>query len=243
MASYRGHLMFSSVLGAVYGGLAAWYLRLDWGPALLGAGLTTVGGLLPDLDSDSGVPVREVFGLIGTVVPLLLLRRLLHHQFPTDEALVVVAAVYVVIRYGLSYLFKRLTVHRGMFHSSPAMLIAGLAVFLLDKESDMPVRLFLAGGVMIGFLSHLVLDEIFSVDFMGMRLKKSAGSALKLASKSLPATLTCYAILATMSYLAWRDVSEWIAARDAPQGADRSALTVSFALTVTSLAAPPTATR
>src|SRR5581483_8048964 len=130
-----------------------------------------------------------------------------------------------------------LTVHRGMFHSTPAMLIAGLAVFLLDKGSDMPVRLFLAGGVMIGFLSHLVLDEVFSVDFLGLRLKKSAGSALKLASKSLPATLTCYAILAALSYLAWRDVSEWA------QGADRSALTVSFAFTATSFATVPAATR
>jgi hypothetical protein len=243
MASYRGHLMFASALGVAYGGCAAWYLHLDWGPALLGAGLTTVGGLLPDLDSDSGVPVREVFGLIGTVVPLLLLRRLNHHGVPMDEALVTAAAAYVIIRYGLSHLFKRLTVHRGMFHSTPAMLIAGLAVFLLDKGSDMTVRLFLAGGVMIGFLSHLVLDEIFSVDFLGMRLKKSAGSALKLASKSLPATLTCYAILAGLSYLAWRDVSEWAAAREVPQGADRSAFTVSFAFTATSFATPPAATR
>ena len=101
-----------------------------------------------------------------------------------------------MIRYGLSHLFKHLTVHRGMFHSIPAMLIAGLIVFLLDHGSDLTVRLFLAGGVMIGFLSHLVLDELCSVDFMGMHLKKSAGSALKLVSKSLPATLICYGILA-----------------------------------------------
>jgi hypothetical protein len=199
--------MFSSVLGAAYGAVATWQLHLDWGPVFLGAGLTTVGGLLPDLDSDSGVPVREIFGLLGTVVPLLVLRRLHHHGVPFDEALVIAAAVYVVIRYGLSQLFKRLTVHRGMFHSLPAMLIAGLAIFLLDRGSETPVRLFLAGGVMLGFLSHLVLDEIFSVDFMGLHLKKSAGSALKLASKSLPATLTCYAILAALGYLTWRDVS------------------------------------
>src|SRR5205823_13701277 len=63
MASYVGHLTFSSMLGAAAGGFAAWQLHLDWGPVFLGAGLTTLGGLLPDLDSDSGVPVREVFGL------------------------------------------------------------------------------------------------------------------------------------------------------------------------------------
>ncbi len=209
MASYRGHLAFSSVLGAVYGGLAAWYLQLDWGPVFLGAGLTTVGGLLPDLDSDSGVPVRETFGLIATVVPLLLLRRFLHHNYPIDQALVLAAFAYVGIRYGLAHVFKRLTVHRGMFHSLPAMVIAGLVVFLLDKGSDLPVRLFLAGGVMIGFLSHLVLDELYSVDFMGLklRLNKYAGSAVKLTSKSWVANVTCYGILAALAYLTWRDVS------------------------------------
>jgi hypothetical protein len=206
MASYRGHLMCSSVLGAAYGSAAAWQLHLDWGPVFLGAGLTTIGGILPDLDSDSGVPVRETFGLIAAVVPLLLVRRLHHHDLPLDQSLVIAALAYVVIRYGLSYLFKRLTVHRGMFHSLPAMLIAGLIVFLLDRGSAMTIRLFLAGGVMIGFLSHLVLDEIFSVDFMGLKVKKSAGSAVKLASKSWGATLTCYGILALLGWLVWRDL-------------------------------------
>ena len=209
MASYRGHLMFSSVLGAVYGGLAAWYLQLDWAPVFLGAGLTTVGGLLPDLDSNSGVPVRETFGLLATVAPLLLIRRLLRHEYPIDQVLVLAAFAYVIIRYGLAAVFKRLTVHRGMFHSVPAMLIAGLIVFLLDKGALLPERLFLACGVMLGFLSHLVLDELYSVDFMGvkLRLNKFAGSALKLTSKSWTANLTCYSILAVLAYLTWRDMS------------------------------------
>jgi LexA-binding, inner membrane-associated putative hydrolase len=210
MASYRGHLMFSSVLGAVYGGIAAWQLQLDWVPVFLGAGLTTIGGLLPDLDSQSGVPVRELFNLAASIVPLFILRRLWRHNIPGDEILVIMGLVYVVIRYGLSHVFKRLTVHRGMFHSLPAMLIAGMAVFLIDKGSPLPVRLFLSGGVMLGFLSHLVLDELCSVDFMGItvRLNKYAGSAVKLYSSSWVATLACYALLLVLSFFTWRDVAD-----------------------------------
>jgi hypothetical protein len=207
MASYRGHLLFSSALGAAYGGLGVWQLHLDWPVVLLAAGLTTVGGLLPDLDSASGVPQRETFTLLGIVAPLLLLRRLVRHGVPLDETLILVALSYVLIRYGLAPLFKRLTVHRGMFHSIPALLIAGLIVFLLDQGTELAPRLFLAGGVMLGFLSHLILDEICSVDFMGLHLKKSAGSALKLASRSRAATLTCYAILALLAFLAWGDLT------------------------------------
>ena len=72
MASYREHLMFSSVLGASYGSLALLRWDLDWGPVFLAAGLTTLGGIMPDLDSDSGVPVRELFGVAAAVTPFLL---------------------------------------------------------------------------------------------------------------------------------------------------------------------------
>ncbi len=60
---------------------------------------------------------------------------------------------------------------------------------------------------MLGFLSHLVLDELYSVDFMGLRvrLNKYAGSALKLASRSWPATLTTYVILAGLGFLALQE--------------------------------------
>src|SRR5438552_13728477 len=85
MASYAGHLSLSAVLGAAYGSTGAYYYQMDWGPALLAAGLTTIGGVLPDLDSDSGVPVRELFGLGAVVVPFLMLRRLVNLNFTFEE--------------------------------------------------------------------------------------------------------------------------------------------------------------
>jgi hypothetical protein len=203
MASYRGHLLFSAGLGAAYGSAALWQWDLDWGPALLAAGLTTLGGLLPDLDSDSGVPVRELFGAAAAVTPCLLYPRLA--GVSPERRLVLLGWLYLFIRYVLSGIFKRWTVHRGMFHSIPALLIAGLAAYLLYPAGDGRLRLFLAGGVMVGFLSHLVLDEVYSVDFTGarLRLNRYAGSALKLASRSWAATLTTYLLLAALAYLAW----------------------------------------
>ena len=209
MASYRGHLTFAGLLGVGYGSLSLLEWHYDWGPALIAAGLTTLGGLLPDLDSDSGVPVRELFGISAAVVPFLLFRRVLAAcQGAIEQTIVILAAIYCFIRYVLSHLFKRFTVHRGMFHSVPALLIAGLATYLVYPSDNPRLRTFLAGAVMLGFLSHLVLDEIYSVDFMGARLhlNKYAGSAVKLVSKSWSATLTAYALL---GMLAWRAWLEW----------------------------------
>ncbi len=209
MASFRGHIAFASVLGGVYGSVGAVTLGFDWGPVFLGAGLTTIGGLMPDLDSDSGVPVRELFSLAAVMTPLLLIKRLYHAGLTPEQILAVLAGVYVLVRYGAAAVFRRITVHRGMFHSLPAMLIAGLLLYLGDHGSDPRVRLYLAGGVMLGFLSHLVLDEIYSVDFLGrklMRLNKYAGTALKLWSPSWTANLTCYSILAALAYFAWSEL-------------------------------------
>jgi hypothetical protein len=208
MASYRGHLTFAGLLGVGYGSLSLLEWHYDWGPALIAAGLTTLGGLLPDLDSDSGVPVRELFGISAAVVPFLLFRRILVAcQGSIEQTIVILAAIYCFIRYVLSHLFKRFTIHRGMFHSVPALLIAGLATYLVYPSDNPRLRTFLAGAVMLGFLSHLVLDEIYSVDFMGARLhlNKYAGSAVKLVSKSWSATVTAYALLGVLAWRAWLD--------------------------------------
>jgi hypothetical protein len=219
MANFQTHLSVAAALGAGYGAAGAWYGHLDWGPVFLGAALTALGGMLPDLDSDSGVPVRELFGLAAVAVPILLFRRLERAGFSLEQTLAILAGLYLFIRYGMGHVFRRWTVHRGMFHSIPAMLIAGLAVYLMHHSADLETRLYLAGGVMLGFLSHLVLDELYAVNFMGVRIKlnKYAGSAMKFWSPSVLATGVTYVLLLGLGFVAWLDVSTQLAARNAPQ--------------------------
>ena len=207
MAGFRTHITVSGICGVLYGGAAVQPLGYSADAAVLAAGLTTVGGMLPDLDSDSGVPVREMFGLAAIVGPLLLVPRLVQLDLSRETILATMLFGYVFIRYFVANLFRQFTVHRGMYHSIPAMLIAGLCVYLAYQSTSRNLRLMLSGGVMVGFLSHLILDEIYSVDFRGIRikLKSSAGSALKLASPSVYATMTCYLILGGLLYLAYED--------------------------------------
>lgn len=206
MAGFAMHMTVSTTLGAAVGYLGYAHWGLDWGPVGLAAGLTALGGMLPDLDSDSGKPVRELFGVAAACIPILLLHRLRRSGLSHDQMLVMMIGAYLVIRYGLAETFKRLTVHRGMFHSIPALAITGLIVFLLYDHEDLRIRYYLAGGAMVGFLSHLVLDEIYAVDLSGLvpRLNNFAGSALKLFSSSLPANLVTYALLFVLAAAAWK---------------------------------------
>jgi hypothetical protein len=201
VAAFKQHITFSSLLGVGYAA-ALGSSGVEWVHSILAGALCGFAGMLPDLDSPSGRPAREVFGFTAIAVPLLLARRLLRTGMASEEVVLVGAALYLLIRFGMAWLFRHLTVHRGMFHSIPAALIAGEIVFLAHDSTIPYGRLTLAGGIMLGFLSHLILDEIWSVDMNGMtlRLNKAAGSAMKFFSKSLAATIGTWLLLGVLTY-------------------------------------------
>jgi hypothetical protein len=202
MAAFKQHVTFSSVLGIGYAG-ALGHLHVDWVHSALAGALCGVAGMLPDLDSDSGKPVREIFGVTAVMVPLLFFRRMDDSGLNMEAKILFAAGMYMAIRFGLTWFFRRLTVHRGMFHSIPAAVIAAQVVFLAHDCHDPFGRLTLAGGVLLGYLSHLVLDEIYAVDASGLLLRanKAAGSAFKFFSRSIPATLCTWLVLGLLTYL------------------------------------------
>ena len=203
MAAFKQHVTFSSILGVGY---AVVLTRggEDWVVSILAGALCGFAGMLPDLDSPSGKPVREVFGLAAILVPLLLARRLRRLGLDPEQIVLSAAVLYIFIRFGLAWLLARVSVHRGMFHSIPAALIAAEIVFLMDHGSDSSGRWILAGGMLLGYLSHLVLDELSSVDATGLvpRLNQAAGSALKFFSRSIPATALTWLLLGVLTYCA-----------------------------------------
>lgn len=207
MAGFRMHIGTSTVCGAVYGIAAVKTLGHNPETAFLAAGVTAIGGMLPDLDSDSGVPVREMSAFAAAAVPMLALPRMEHLGLSTEGIFASMGLAYFLIRFGLARFVRTISVHRGMFHSVPAMLISGLAVYLAYGSPHMSIRLLLAAGVMIGFFSHLLLDEIYAVDFNGIRLKLNsfAGSAIKFVSPSWIATTVCYLILGGLLWAAYHD--------------------------------------
>ena len=181
MAAYREHITVSGILGVAYAAAAVFLFGYSVIQATIVAVITWVAGMLPDLDSESGRPIRELSGLIAAFAPLLLLQHAQDAGVRGDRAMLFAILAYAAVKYGGAFLLGKLTVHRGMFHSIPALLIASEFMFLTYYSDEIRVRLLMAVGVGIGFLSHLVLDEMYSVQWDGMkvRLAKSSGSAMK----------------------------------------------------------------
>jgi hypothetical protein len=207
MAGFQAHITTSTVLGVGYGVAGYFYLGAPIETCVLAGGLCSVSGMLPDLDSDSGTPVREMSCFAAAVIPMLMLERFQGWGMSREMIVMAAALIYVAIRFGLVEIFKRYTVHRGMWHSIPACLACGLVAFLIVSGDDLTLRIFKSVGVVAGFLSHLILDEIWSVSVRTGRLniKKSSGTAMKLWGKSSWANFSTYAKLIVLSGLAIGD--------------------------------------
>jgi membrane-bound metal-dependent hydrolase YbcI (DUF457 family) len=119
------------------------------------------------------------------------------------------AAIYLAIRFGLSWLLKNYSHHRGMFHSLPAAAIAGQTTFLAFAAEEPLRRYFVASAVVLGFLTHLVLDEIWSVKLgmFGPKFKKSFGTALKFYGPVLWPNLITYVLALILGALAAGDAA------------------------------------
>jgi membrane-bound metal-dependent hydrolase YbcI (DUF457 family) len=163
--------------------------------------------MLPDLDSDSGIPLREAVAFSAAFVPMLMVDRLQRIGLSHEMMLVVTGGIYLFLRFGIAELFRRYTVHRGMWHSIPAALIAALFAFLVSSSENFSLRLFKTVAVLIGFMSHILLDELWSVEFRRGRylFKHSFGTALKWWSPSRIANVTTYGLLAILCVVAYHD--------------------------------------
>ena len=200
MADFKTHITTSTALGFAYGGIGYFAFHVPPAHCVIAGGLCSVAGMLPDLDSNSGIPQREMLSFVSVVVPMLMLPRFEAIGLTTEHMVFIAGVMYVLIRFGIGGLFKRYTKHRGMWHSVPAAVIAGLATFMVCLSSDVEIRLFKAWAVVLGFISHLVLDEIYAVNWEGKlpTAKKSFGTALKFWGNDRWPNIATYAKLAIL---------------------------------------------
>jgi len=202
MANFKTHIWWGAILGIgilVTGLLTSIISGVETMIWIFGAVL--VGSFLPDLDLDGGVPFQILFGLLAAGLGGAVFFKF--YQVGNRDLKLLVGVpilVFVITRFAIGFVFERFTHHRGMFHSIPAAALAGAgSCWTLDFFKIQQELCVLAGfAVGIGYLGHLILDEIYStVNFHGLAFqpKKSLGSALKFASSSHFTTAAVYLAL------------------------------------------------
>lgn len=206
MAGFHTHITVSTVVGIGYAVVGESVFHLPLSTCAIGGGLCAISGIMPDLDSDHAVPARETLSFLAAVAPLLLFYRFHYEGLATEHMLLLGAPLYLLIRFGFGQMLKA-SVHRGMFHSIPAAVIAGLIAYTLCDTGVSFGRTFKAAGAVIGYLTHLILDEIWAIEMIGgrIRLKKSFGTAMKFFGNSGPANSSTWALLTGLSLFSAND--------------------------------------
>ncbi|RLB84146.1 MAG: hypothetical protein DRH24_05925 [Deltaproteobacteria bacterium] len=160
-----------------------------------------IGGLLPDIDSNTGKPVRILFGVLSIVIGGILFVYLINVNILKSNIEYTICFFFtllILVNYVFRFLFKKLTVHRGIMHSIPYMLICAGLSYILFVDYNRTLAIYAGFTIGASCLIHLLLDEIYSVGLIFGSLpsvKKSFGTALKLWSKNIIVSILMYVVL------------------------------------------------
>ncbi len=219
MANFATHIGVGTV---VAGGLATVTLAADvMSPeSLLGVTLAGVlGSVLPDIDLKESRASRVFFSGMAFFFAFCAMMMNAAH-FSIVELWILVSAVFLVVRYGLEAAFHRFSYHRGIWHSLTAAFFFWFATTIVFNSllGKHPVIAWLAGAFMFaGYITHLVLDEVFSVDLMDRRLKLSFGSALKFIDAKHRGDSAIVAALAVLAFVLAPPSSYFVTGVTSPQ--------------------------
>src|SRR6476620_2779838 len=162
-----------------------------------------LGSVLPDIDLKDSRPSRAMFAGLAIFFGFAVLFSV-ESRYSIAEMLILWLGTLFLVRFVAGNLFYRFSYHRGIWHSLLAAAFSSFftaAVFYWMLGRDESASWFAALFMMVGFLTHLILDEIYSVDVMDTRIKASFGTALKLVDTKHWGHTTAMAIATVLVFL------------------------------------------
>lgn len=189
MANFSTHLNTAVIVTGISSASLLTANHINLNDALWLWFLGSIGGLLPDIDSDNSTSLNTIFNLFAFSCAFFALRYitsnpLIHVSF--IELIFIPLLVFAFMKYIIRPIFEKITVHRGSCHSLLFLLFSALLTTQVTWKLNNQVIIdsaafsWLCGGfVLLGGLVHLLLDELYSVDLSNVRIKRSFGTALK----------------------------------------------------------------
>src|SRR5262245_4778671 len=102
MADFKTHIATSTILGVGYATGAHLVYNVPLETSILAGGLCSVSGMLPDIDSDTGVPLRESMAFASAVIPMLMVGRFQALGWSHETIVLAGAIIYCVVRFGIA---------------------------------------------------------------------------------------------------------------------------------------------
>jgi len=206
MANFNTHFTVASGASAMVAGTLLSMEVVSPEQAVVAFAIGTLGGLLPDVDSSHSTSIKVGFNVLSLLLTIMLI-FVKSSTYSLVEMFIVSGLLFTGIRYAFLEFFRKISKHRGMFHSIPVGLIWGIVVSILAHIFfDLDALVSWVYGFMVtwGYFVHLILDETYSVDLGNRRMKKSAGTAFKLGMfKNTQQMVQTVIIYASIPVLLW----------------------------------------
>jgi hypothetical protein len=208
MANFNTHATVAVSASAI-GGITIFLSGIQIPIVLLLIAIGSIGGILPDIDSDNSTSKDIVYSILSLMISTTILFTSLN-ELGLILSLVIAVISFTFIKKVGHKLMSIISRHRGIIHSVPMAIILGISSFLIINLfiNDMYMSWLFSSFLVFGFLIHLILDEVYAVDFSGRTLKKSFGTALTFISfrNNLIGYLIVYISIIFLGYFFYRDL-------------------------------------
>jgi len=185
MANFKTHMTVAALGSLTATAVCIQKIGLSDEQAVILFLLGSIAGLLPDIDSNHSIPSKWFFRCLASL-SLFTVAAYTLPRLPYWHVAGYLLLTYILVYWIWVKIFQSITVHRGLFHSVPAAGLFGMGMYFVavygftwSEHFAWLAAAFICGG----YLLHLVLDECYSVDLLGGRLKQSLGSALTIFNK------------------------------------------------------------
>lgn len=205
MAKFKEHILVAAVVSTFASTAVLSFNFLSQIEILSLFILGIVSTMIPDLDSDFSKPLRLTYNIFSIFIPFFIIYYLIKTTIIRDinNNIINLILIYLV-SFFLIFIFFRLlmkiTKHRGIIHSIPMAILSSLIIMLIFYYFNLSKNFILLSGlfVFLGFCTHLILDEVYSI----IKLQKSFGTAFKLFSKNnIYGTLIIYFLIFIAIYI------------------------------------------
>ena len=210
MANFKTHKNFSLIISIVLALFFYFTGVIYFSEIFYLVIIGTIAWLLPDLDHSESLPNFLLFNIIGTIVVSMIF-LIFYDHYDWFTVFLIMLVTYLFILYWVRYIYNKIVVHRWMFHSIPTAVLLSIILFHLshniiwiwfNRSLIMSIFLF------VWYMTHLILDEMYSVDLYNAKLKRSFWTALKFYSrKYIVSSIIVYSLL-LISFLSFPNISK-----------------------------------
>lgn len=197
-----GNFVHHNIGGVIIGSLSTVYSHLYCELPIIESvsvgALSYISSLLPDIDSPTSKPAEFVANIVSVLSASLYSTYLVQKSIKPTYLPAIIIGGYIFTRIMIKQIIRRVTPHRGIVHSIPAAFIWSGCIYIVFRQEPIALHNVLALSALCGYLTHLIIDELFAaVDISGgtFMSKRSFGTAFKLGGNSMMSTIAAYSIL------------------------------------------------